>query len=309
MNNTSIKLNMGPAEWAMVVALSIVWGGSFFTVGIAVQDLPPLTIVVARVGLAAIGLWLFTRMAGIRIPSDARVWLAFLGMGTLNNAIPFSLIVWGQTEIASGLASILNATTPFFGVLVANALTSDERLSTAKLAGVALGLGGVTWMVGTAALAGLGDAVWAQLAILGAAISYAFAGVYGRRFKTMGIDPTATATGQVTCSTLLLVPLMLVIDQPWTLPVPAFATIVALLALALISTSLAYVLYFRILAVAGATNLLLVTFLIPPVAILLGITFLGETMQWRHIIGMALIFAGLALIDGRILLKLKTRQT
>ena len=293
----------------MVVALSIVWGGSFFTVGVAVTELPPLTIVVSRVGLAAIGLWLFTRMAGIRMPSDARVWLAFLGMGALNNAIPFSLIVWGQTEIASGLASILNATTPFFGVLVANALTSDERLSPAKLAGVALGLGGVIWMVGTAALAGLGDAVWAQLAIVCAAVSYAFAGVYGRRFKTMGIDPVATATGQVTCSTLLLLPLMLAVDQPWTLPFPSFATVAAVVALALVSTSLAYVLYFRILAAAGATNLLLVTFLIPPVAILLGIIFLGEVMEWRHITGMVLIFAGLALIDGRVLSRIKTRQT
>jgi drug/metabolite transporter (DMT)-like permease len=309
MNNTSIKLNMGAPEWAMVIALSIVWGGSFFTVGIAVQELPPLTIVVCRVGLAAIGLWAFCIVSGIRMPSRLQAWLAFAGMGTLNNAIPFSLIVWGQTEIASGLASILNATTPFFGVLVANALTSDERASSAKLAGVLIGLGGVIWMVGATALSGLGDAVWAQLAILGAAVSYAFAGVYGRRFRTMGIAPVATATGQVTCSTLLLVPLMLVIDQPWTLSAPGFETMVALVALALISTSLAYVLYFRILAAAGATNLLLVTFLIPPVAILLGIAFLGEVLEWRHIGGMALIFAGLVMIDGRLPAKLKTRQT
>lgn len=309
MNNTSIKLNMGAPEWAMVIALSIVWGGSFFTVGIAVQELPPLTIVVCRVGLAAIGLWAFCIVSGIRMPSRLQAWLAFAGMGTLNNAIPFSLIVWGQTEIASGLASILNATTPFFGVLVANALTSDERASSAKLAGVLIGLGGVIWMVGATALSGLGDAVWAQLAILGAAVSYAFAGVYGRRFRTMGIAPVATATGQVTCSTLLLVPLMLVIDQPWTLSAPELETMVALVALALISTSLAYVLYFRILAAAGATNLLLVTFLIPPVAILLGIAFLGEVLEWRYIGGMALIFAGLVMIDGRLPAKLKTRQT
>lgn len=309
MNNTSIKLNMGAPEWAMVIALSIVWGGSFFTVGIAVQELPPLTIVVCRVGLAAIGLWAFCIVSGIRMPSRLQAWLAFAGMGTLNNAIPFSLIVWGQTEIASGLASILNATTPFFGVLVANALTSDERASSAKLAGVLIGLGGVIWMVGATALSGLGDAVWAQLAILGAAVSYAFAGVYGRRFRTMGIAPVATATGQVTCSTLLLVPLMLVIDRPWTLSAPGLETIAALVALALISTSLAYVLYFRILAAAGATNLLLVTFLIPPVAILLGIAFLGEVLEWRHIGGMALIFAGLVMIDGRLPAKLKTRQT
>lgn len=309
MNNTSIKLNMGVPEWAMVIALSIVWGGSFLTVGIAVQELPPLTIVVCRVGLAAIGLWAFCIVSGIRMPSSVKAWAAFAGMGTLNNAIPFSLIVWGQTEIASGLASILNATTPFFGVLVANALTSDERLSSTKLAGVLIGLGGVIWMVGSTALSGLGDAVWAQLAILGAAVSYAFAGVFGRRFRTMQIAPVATATGQVTCSTLLLMPLMLMVDQPWALPAPGLETVAALVALALISTSLAYVLYFRILAAAGATNLLLVTFLIPPVAILLGIAFLGEVLEWRHVWGMALIFAGLIMIDGRLPAKLKTRQT
>jgi drug/metabolite transporter (DMT)-like permease len=308
MIQAQIKQSMGPVEWAMVIALSVVWGSSFFTVGIAIKELPPLTIVVARVGLAAIGLWAFAVLAGIKIPRDGKVWAAFFGMGLLNNAVPFTLIVWGQQHIASGLASILNATTPFFAVLVANALTSDEKISGGKIAGVLVGLCGVVWMIGGSALAGLGSSVWAQIAILGAAVSYAFAGVFGRRFKTMGVNPVATATGQVTCSSLMLLPIALLVDKPWTLATPGTSTVVSLIVLALVSTSLAYILYFRILEAAGATNLLLVTFLIPPVAIFLGIAFLSEVLEPRHIVGVLLIFAGLVLIDGRLFAKVKARQ-
>lgn len=237
MNNTPIKQSMGAAEWAMLMALSVIWGGSFYTIGIAVKELPALTIVVARVALAALGLWGFMRVAGIRMPRGREVWFAFAGMGLLNNAIPFTLIVWGQHHIASGLASIINATTPLFTVLVANALTSDERISGGKLAGVVIGLAGVAWMIGGAARSGLGNAALAQLAIAGAALSYAFAGVWGRRFRTLGVNPVATATGQVSCSSAMLLPVMLVADKPWTLPIPGMTTITALLVLALVCTS------------------------------------------------------------------------
>ena len=230
-------------------------------------------------------------------------------MGLLNNAIPFTLIVWGQHHIASGLASIINATTPLFTVLVAHALINDERANPGKLIGVFVGIAGVAWMIGGAAIAGLGHAAFAQLAIVGAAISYAFASVFGRRFRAMGVEPVATATGQVTCSSLMLVPVMLLVDRPWTLPVPGLDTVIAILALALVCTSLAYILYFKILQSAGATNLALVTFIIPPGAILLGILFLDETLQTRHIIGMILIAVGLVLIDGRLAGKLKTRHS
>ncbi len=307
MSKNDIKQSMGLAEWVMLITLSVLWGGSFFTVGVAVQELPPLTIVVARVVLAACGLWAFLTVTSQPMPRGAKLWAAFFGMGLLNNAIPFTLIVWGQTQLASGLASILNATAPLFTVLVASAFTRDERLTAVKLAGVVTGLAGVAWMIGGAALAGLGDAVVAQLAILGAACSYGFAGVFGRRFRTMGVSPVATATGQVTASSLLLLPVMLLVDKPWTLAMPGAATIAAVVALALVCTSAAYILYFRILAAAGATNLSLVTLLIPPVAILLGIAFLDEVLQSRHLAGMALIFAGLVLIDGRLPARLRGR--
>jgi drug/metabolite transporter (DMT)-like permease len=198
MAQTAIHARMTAAEWALLVGLSVLWGGSFLFVGVAVAELPPLSIVVARVALGAAALLVALRFMGVALPRERRVWVAFLGMGVLNNAIPFTLIAWGQSHIASGVASILNATTPLFTVVVAHWLTADERMSARKLAGVAIGFGGVAVMIGGAALRTLGVDVLAQLAVLAAAISYAFAGVYGRRFKGMGVAPAATAAGMLT---------------------------------------------------------------------------------------------------------------
>lgn len=304
-------------SWLLLVSLSVLWGGSFFFIGVAVTELPTFTVVVSRVVLAALILWLLMLasrrpMPGITTGPDRVIWLSFFGMGLLNNAIPFSLIVWGQAHIASGVAAILNATTPLFTVLVAHALTQDERLSAAKMFGVVMGFIGVAIMIGGSALQSLGAAggvvVLAQLAILAGAVAYAFAGVFGRRFKTLGVSPMATATGQVTASSLIMVPMMLVIDQPWTLSMPSVNTLLALIGLAALSTSLAYILYFQLLERAGATNLLLVTFLIPISAIALGIGFLGEVLLPKHIIGMVMIGLGLTAIDGRPLHWLKPKN-
>ncbi|WP_372085253.1 DMT family transporter [Tistrella mobilis] len=287
-------------EWGLLVLLSIPWGGSFFFIGVAVKELPPFTIVAARVLLAALALHVVLRLRGLSMPRSPQVWAAFFGMGLLNSLIPFSLIVWGQTQIASGLAAILNATTPLFGVLVAHLATSDEKASPNRIAGVLAGFAGVAAMIGPAALNGLGGNVAGQLAILGAAFSYALAGVFGRRFARLGVAPMATATGQMTTAAMMLVPLALIVDQPWTLPAPGWGTVAAILAIAFISTAFAYVLFFRLLATAGATNLMLVTFLVPVSAILLGTAFLGERLEPKHLVGMAMIAVGLALIDGRL---------
>jgi len=295
-----INIRMGALEWALLVILSILWGGSFFFVGVAVKALPPLTLVVLRVGLAALALQLVLRARGLGMPRDGRSWAAFFGMGLLNNMIPFSLIVWGQAQIASGLASILNATTPLFTLVVAHLLTRDERLSGGKLAGILCGLAGVAVIIGPESLHGLGGDLLPQLAVLGAALSYACAGVFGRRFARMGIAPLQTAAGQVSASTILLLPLALLVDRPWQLAVPGLPVWGAVLGLALVSTALAYILYFRLLASAGATNLLLVTFLIPVSAILLGTVFLGERLAAGDFAGMALIGLGLLVIDGRL---------
>lgn len=297
----SVPHTLSAPEWAMLLALSVLWGGSFFFTGIALQALPPFTLVVRRVGVAALVLNLALPLTGSRLPRTRAVWTAFAGMGLLNNVLPFCLIVWGQTHIASGLAAILNATTPLFAVAVAHLSTSDERMTGNRLAGVLVGLGGVAVMIGPALLTALGTNVLAQIAVLAAALSYAVAGVFGRRFKRMGVPPVATAAGQVTASTLLMLPIALVVDRPWTLAMPGLPVWGAVLGIATLSTALAYVLYFRILATAGATNLLLVTFLIPVSAILLGTLVLGERLDLRHYLGMALIGCGLAAIDGRLL--------
>lgn len=290
---------MGRAEWLLLILLSLLWGASFLFIGLAVGHLPTLTIVALRVALAALGLAAFLHLRGLRLPRQPAVWRAFLGMGLLNNVIPFCLIVWGQSQIAAGLAAILNATTPLFAVLAAHVLTADERLTPARALGVLAGFGGAAVMIGPSALAG-GGPLLAQLAVLGAALSYGLAGIFGRRFRSLGVAPLATATGQLTASALLLVPLALLVDQPWTLAAPPVQVWAAILGLALVSTALAYVLYFRILSVAGATNLSLVTFLIPVSAILLGWLVLHERLEPRQFAGMALIALGLSLIDGRL---------
>jgi len=296
---TSTAPTMSAFAWGLLIGLSLLWGGSFLFAEIALRDLPPFTVVLGRVGIAAIALQVMVLLTGQRMPKSLALWGAFLVMGTLNNLIPFSLIVWGQTQITSGLASILNATTPLFAVIVAHFLTADEKLTPSRLAGVVIGFIGTVVMIGPAALGGLGAETLAQLAILTAALTYGFASLYGRRFK--GLPPVVIACGQVTCSTFLLLPIVFFVDQPQNLAVPSFATILALLAIGLLSTAFAYILYFKILALAGATNLMLVTFLIPISALFLGTFVLGELITTSQLIGMAMIGAGLAFIDGRLL--------
>lgn len=291
---------MALSVWISLLSLSVLWDGSFFFAKVAITELGPFTVVFARVGFAALALGIVLATTAGRLFRAEAPWRAFFGMGFLNNVLPFSLIFWGQTEIASGLASILNATTPLFTLVVAHVLTADEKINRTKVAALLAGLAGATMLVGPDVLVG-GAGLWGQLACLGAALSYAFAGVYGRRFRALGVTPLEAAAGQVTASAVLILPIMLVVEQPWLLPtVPTPAVWAALGGLALLSTALAYVLYFRILAAAGATNLLLVTFLIPITAILLGAVVLNEQLEPRHFAGMALIGVGLALIDGRI---------
>lgn len=287
------------AEWTALLALSVLWGGSFFFNAVAVKELPVFTVVVGRVAIAALLMVALLRIMGLKLPTDRRIWAAFFGIGLINNVIPFSLIVGGQQHIASGVASILNAATPLFTVLFAHFLTADEKMTGNRLAGVLIGFLGVAVMVGLDAVQDLGGHVAAQLMCVSATISYALASIYGRRFRTMGVPPLVTATGQVVAASVLLLPAVLLVDRPWTLPMPSMAAMGAVAGLAVLSTALAYVLFFRLLATAGASNLALVTFLIPVSAILLGFLFLDEVLLPRHLAGMALIGLGLAAIDGR----------
>src|SRR5689334_5723297 len=200
---------MGVREWGMLLLLSILWGGSFFFVGVAVRELPPLTLVLVRLAIASATLIASVQLLGLRVPTDRKTCLFFLLMGLLNNVVPFSLFAWAQHHIPSGLASILNSTTPLFTVLLAHVMTANERLTAGKLTGVIIGLAGVTVMVGPAAFRDAGISVLAQFAGLAAAVLYAFGSIFGRRFSELGIPPIAAATGQLTASALVLLPFAL----------------------------------------------------------------------------------------------------
>ena len=297
---------MSAIDWLMLAVLSVLWGGSFFFNALALAQWPPLPVLLVRVGLAALALLLAVRLAGLSMAVGQRLWLAFFGMGVLNNLIPFSLFLWGQQQIPSGLAAILNAMTPIFTVMVMHVF-GDERATGGKIAGIVAGFAGVAILIGPDALSGLGLNLLAQLACIAATVSYAFSGLYGRRFREL--PPLVTAAGQLTASTLMTLPVVLWLNPPWTLPVPTGHTVFALLGLALVSTATAYVIFFKIMRSAGPSNVVLVTFLIPVSAILLGVGLLGESLLPRHFVGMAAIFAGLALIDGRIFRRLRPIAT
>ena len=294
----NINKAMGIKEWFLIIILSIIWGGSFFLIEVAIRHMTPLTIVLCRVGLASIIMLGFVYLTGRKMPASINRWIAFLILGALNNVIPFSLITWGQKHIDSSLASILNATSPIFSVILAHFLTKEEYLTPKRVTGVLLGWIGVAVLIGVDALEGVGLEFIAQLAVLGAALFYAFAAIFGRRFKD--IDSIVVTTGMLSGSTIMMIPLALIIEQPWNLS-PDIATWVSILGLSVICTSLAYIIYFKVLASSGATNILLVTFLIPVSAIFLGVVFLGEQPGWNVFFGMGLIFLGLIAIDGRLI--------
>jgi drug/metabolite transporter (DMT)-like permease len=298
---------MTPATWISLVLLAAIWGGSFLFGRIAAQELPALVISLARVALAAAALWTFCLVSRRPIPPLSRELMAGLAvMGLLNNAIPFSLILWGQREIGAGLASILNAMTPLFTLVVAQLATADEKMTVPKVIGIGTGIAGVVVLVGDDVWKGASGNVMAELAVLGAAFSYGLSGVWGRRFR--GIDPVFVATGQLTASSLILCAVAFPAVSLSTLAMPSMPALLSILALALLCTAVAYVLFFRILAAAGATNTSLVTFLVPVSAILLGAIILGERLSAREIGGMALIACALVLVDGRATRMSKVRQ-
>jgi drug/metabolite transporter (DMT)-like permease len=288
-----------PRAWAELLLLATIWGGSFISNRLALNEVPVLTTVAFRVAGACILLWVYVRLRRLPVPRSPRIWLAFLVMGLLNNALPFTLITWGQLTIPSGLAAIVNASTAIFGVLVAALAFRDERLTARRLTGVLLGFAGVAVAIGLHALATLNLASLPQLALVAAAISYALAAVFARRMLG-GLPPQVAAAGMLTGSSLLMLPTALWIDGP---PVLTHGAQVwgALGYLAIIATAGAYLLYYRVLGMAGAGNLSLVTLLTAPVAIVMGALILNESLPLRAYAGFALIALGLLIIDGRLL--------
>lgn len=299
---------MAPVDWLWIVVLSAIWGGSFIFIELALTGFSPFTLVTVRLGIGAALLvaWL---LASGRVPhltlERCRVLLV---MGLLNNAFPFSLLTWSQTEFGAGLASIFNAMTPLFTILVAHVWTSDDRITPSRLFALTIGFCGVVVLMGGESLSELGSNLWAQLVALASSIFYAIAGVYGRRVARLGLPPDAAAAGQCLAAFLIMIPVALIIDRPWASSMPNGLAWSGLVALAVLSTSVGYLIFYKVLARSGATNASLVTFLVPISAILLATTFLGERMTPTQLAGMALIFAGLAVADGRLFGRLAARR-
>ncbi len=295
---TPVEPSMSLANWAQLLLLGAIWGGSFFFARIAVAEIHPLTLVLFRVSIAAIALHVYLALRGISFARVLPLAGSFFVMAILNNVIPFSLIFAGQTAMGAGLASVLNATTPFWTILIANAVTADEKFSRNKLLGITLGILGTAVMVGPGVLAGLGGPVWPKFALIAAALSYGFAVIFARRFK--GVQPTLVATGQLTASTIVMIPIVLIWSGPTGLFSASLPVWAAVFALALVSTAFAYILYFRLIGSAGATNASLVTLIVPVSALLLGFLFLGERLELFEMAGMVLIALGLVTIDGSL---------
>jgi drug/metabolite transporter (DMT)-like permease len=299
------------SDWVRILVLSTVWGGSFFFIEVMLDSMPPLTAVFGRLAMGLVGLLIMLRVLGHQFAPLLRSWRHFAWIGLINNAIPFSLIAFGQTQITGSLASIINASTPIMTVLVAHWLTDDERLSWNKIVGVALGFSGVLVLFGPAAWSS-DVTFWGMAAGLTATLCYAFGSVYSKRLKDN--PPMLNATGQVLYATLWLLPVVLWVDLPWTVPMPTSGAWLSMLAIGLLSTTFAFYLYFQVLKTAGASNVVLVTFLVPVSASTLGILFLGEHLGSRDLLAYGLIAGGLAVIDGRIIrtlgfLRLKSHTT
>jgi drug/metabolite transporter (DMT)-like permease len=293
-----------PRAWAGLILMALIWGGSFLCVAVALRDIGPLQLVAIRVGLAAALLWPVVLWRGAALPRSGRAWAVLAVMGLLNTALPFTLIAWGQQSIESGLAAILNASTALLGVLVAALFLRDERLTAPRLAGVVIGLAGVVVVVGPGALVNLDPRNLGQMSILGASLCYALAGTWGRRMMP-GLAPDIATAGMLTCSAVVMIPVA-VLAEGWPGSVSG-AGWAAILYITAVGTSAAYMLYYRVLALAGSGNLLLVTLMVAPVAVLLGALVLGEVLHPADFAGFALIALGLVVLDGRMLRAVRAR--
>lgn len=295
--------SISPGTWGLLALLALLWGASFMSIRIALDEVPPLTAVAHRVGWATLVLWVYVLFSRLPLPRGRHIWVGFLGMGLLNNVIPFSLMAWGQLYIPSGLTSIFNAATAVFGVLFAALLLSDEKLTRRKTLGVALGFAGVVTAIGLQNLRSLDITSLAQLAVLAGAISYACAGIWARK-RLAGLAPQVAAAGMLSTSTLIMLPLAWWFDGPIRLDL-APRTMLAIAYYALGATALAYLIYYRVLALAGSGNLMLVTLMITPFAIVLGALVLGETLAPNAYKGFVLLALGLVVIDGRLIDRLR----
>jgi drug/metabolite transporter (DMT)-like permease len=286
-------------SWGLLISLALLWSMSFIFIKVAAAEIPAFTLVLFRVGLAALVLHAVVLGRGRSYPTRPALLARFAVMGFINNIVPFALIVYATDRLGAGSASILNATAPMFALVIAHFATADERMTPRKVAGILLGAAGIVAMAGPQAVAGLSHDLFAVAAMLAACFFYGLSAIFGRGFA--GIEATVSAACQLTASTLILIPLAFAIDRPWNIAMPGAEAVAALLALALASTALAYVLYYALIRRAGATNTILVTLLIPVGGVLFAGLLLHEPLAPAEAAGMALIALGLIVIDGRAL--------
>jgi drug/metabolite transporter (DMT)-like permease len=290
---------MKTRDWGLLLLLSLLWGGTFYFYKVLDDaGLPALTLVLGRVGIAAIALLPIMWLWRLSLPTRLADWTPYIFIALMNNVIPYLVFATCETQISSGLASIVNATTPIFTAIIAHVRTKDERFSANSIAGIAIGFIGIVVLVGQDVVHGLNLASIAQIACFIAPVCYGFAAVNARSFR--GKSPIVVSTCQLIVSSIIVLPFELVIDKPWTLPMPSPATWAAMLGMAVLATSAAYIVYFALIRYAGAVNASLVTLLVPPVALLLGGLFLHEHLGWSTLAGMALILIGLIALDGRL---------
>jgi len=280
--------------YVLLFALAAIWGASFLLIKVAVVTIPPMTLVAARLVIAAAGMLVYLWATGRRLPSDGAIWRDFVVLAVAGNILPFALISWGEVVIDSGLAAILMAVMPLSSLVLAHVFTRDERLSPAKLAGVLVGFVGIVVLVGPGVLAGLGLEVLAQIAVAGAAVCYAISNVYTRVRGVVALPAAVTSSGVLLCAAILSIPLSLIVDRPWDI-VPTTESLFALLILALVCTSLAYLILFHLIKTTGATFVAFINYLVPVFGVAWGALLLRETVQAGALAGLTLILAGIAI--------------
>jgi len=290
---------MSSANLFLLFLLATLWGPSFLFIKVAVAEIPPLTMVTIRVGLAALLLYLFLRLRGGRLPDLGRLWLHFAALGLLAHAIPFTLISWGEIYVDSAVAAILNGTTPLFTMLIAHYAIADERMSWSKLAGMLLGFQGLLFLVWPAIASGFQASTGGILAVTLASCSYGMAMVYARRYLRT-LPSLVAPTAQLLVATIYMVPLALYFERPFSLSWPSLQAVGSLVALAVIGTALAFVVYYKIIEVAGATYLSMVTYILPVFGVMLGVLILNEQLTWNAYVGCGLILSGVMVVNGRL---------
>ena len=291
MADSTIRTPNLALELALLGILATLWGASYTFIKVGVETIPPVTLIAARTLIAGFILLLVMRLRGIALPKDRRLWLSFLVQACLNSVVPFTLIAWGEKIVDAGLATILNSTSPIFTFLLMALLVRHEAVTARKLFGVVAGMTGICLIVGLEAFGGFGDALVAQLAIVAATICYAGAAIFGRRFRTL--DPSVPAAGSMLCGTAILIPASLAIDQPWQLA-PSTESLLALLALSVFSTALAFTIYFRLLHTLGSVGTTSQAYLRVPIGVAIGVLVLGETLASTAWLGLACVVLGVA---------------